>query len=80
MGGANHENLGALGERLGGPTRARHYLSVQGGGDGRLMVDAELAQEIGQRLGGSLPGLIIDSDTHAWGHPAPRKAGWQAEV
>ena len=64
MGGADDKDAGAFGEGMGGPAGARHYLFVDRGGDGRLLGDAQLGEQVRQRTGGGLLGLIVDGDTH----------------
>lgn len=65
MGGADDKDAGAFGEGVGGPAGARDHLLVDRGGDGRLLGDTELGEEVRQRPGGGLLGLIIDGHAHA---------------
>lgn len=48
MGGANDEDLGALAKGLFGPARARDDLTVNGGGHGGLLRDAQFLKEGGE--------------------------------
>ena len=64
MGGADDEDAGAFGEGVGGPAGTRDDLFVDRGGDGRLLGDAQLGEQVRQRLGGGLLGLIIDGHAH----------------
>ncbi len=64
MGGADDEDAGAFGQGLGGPAGARHDLLVDGGRDGWLVGHAEFGEELGQRPGGGLLGLIVDGHAH----------------
>ena len=64
MGGADHEDAGSVGEGMGGPTGTRDDLFVHRGGDGRLLGDAQLGEQVRQRPGGGLLGLIVDGHTH----------------
>lgn len=64
MGGADDKDAGAFGEGMGGPARTGDDLFVDRGGDGRLLGDAQLGEQVRQRTGGGLLGLIVDGDTH----------------
>ena len=64
MGGADHEDAGALGEGVGRPAGARDHLFVDRGGHGRLLGDAQLGEQVRQRPGGGLLGLIVDGHAH----------------
>ena len=64
MGGADDEDAGAFGEGVGGPTGTRDDLFVHRGGDGRLLGDAQLGEQVRQRPGGGLLGLIVDGHAH----------------
>ena len=64
MGGADDEDAGAFGEGVGGPAGTRDDLFVHRGGDGRLLGDAQLGEQVRQRPGGGLLGLIVDGHTH----------------
>ena len=64
MGGADDENAGAFGEGMGGPAGTRDNLFVDRGGDGRLLGDAQLGEQVRQRTGGGLLGLIVDGHAH----------------
>ena len=64
MGGANHENAGSFGEGMGGPAGTGDDLFVDGGGDGRLLGDAQFGEQVRQRRGGGLLGLIVDGHAH----------------
>ena len=64
MGGADDEDTGAFGEDMGGPAGTRDDLLVDRGGDGRLLGHAQLGEQLRQRPGGGLLGLIVDGDAH----------------
>ena len=64
MGGADHEDAGALGEGVGRPAGARDHLFVDRGGHGRLLGDAQLGEQVRQRPGGGLLRLIVDGHAH----------------
>jgi len=64
LGGADDEDAGAFGEDMGGPAGARDDLLVDRGGDGRLLGHAQLGEQLRQRPGGGLFGLIVDGDAH----------------
>ena len=64
MGGADDEDTGALGEGVGGPTGTRDDLFVDRGGDGRLLGDTQLGEQVRQRPGGGLLRLIVDGHAH----------------
>ena len=64
MGGADDEDAGAFGEGVGGPAGTRDDQFVDRGGDGRLLGDAQLGEQVRQRTGGGLLGLIIDGHAH----------------
>ena len=58
------KDAGAFGEGVGGPAGTRDDLFVHRGGDGRLLGDAQLGEQVRQRPGGGLLGLIVDGHTH----------------
>ena len=64
MGGADDEDAGAFGEGVGGPAGTGDDLFVNRGGDGRLLGDAQLGEQVRQRPGSGLLGLIVDGHTH----------------
>ncbi len=64
MGSPDDENAGAFGEGMGGPAGTRDNLFVDRGGDGRLLGDAQLGEQVRQRTGGGLLGLIVDGHAH----------------
>ena len=64
MGGADDKDAGALGEGMGGPAGTRDDLFVDRGGDGRLLGDAQFGEQVRQRRGGGLLGLIVDGHAH----------------
>ena len=64
MGGADDEDAVAFGEDMGGPAGTRDDLLVDRGGDGRLLGHAQLGEQLRQRPGGGLFGLIVDGDAH----------------
>ena len=64
MGGADDKNAGALGESVGGPAGTGDDLFVDGGGDGQLLGDAQFGEQVRQRRGGGLLGLIVDGHAH----------------
>ena len=64
MGGADDEDAGALGEGVGGPAGTGDDLFVDRGGDGRLLGDAEFGEQVRQRRGGGLLGLIVNGHAH----------------
>ena len=64
MGGTDDEDAGAVGEGMGGPAGTRDDLLVDRGGDGRLLGDAQLGEQVRQRPGGGLLKLIIDGHAH----------------
>ena len=64
MGGADDKDAGALGEGVGGPAGTRDDLFVDRGGDGRLLGDAQFGEQVRQRRGGGLLGLIVDGHAH----------------
>ena len=64
MGGADDEDAGAFGEGVGGPAGTRDDLLVDRGSDGRLLGHAQLGEQLRQRPGGGLLGLIVDGDAH----------------
>ena len=64
MGGADHEDAGTLGEGVGRPTGARDHLFIDRGGHGRLLGDTQFGEQVRQRLGGSVLGLIVDGHAH----------------
>jgi len=64
LGGADDEDAGAFDEGVGGPTGARDDLFVDRGGDGGLLGHAQFGEEIRQRPGGGLLGLIVDGHAH----------------
>ena len=64
MGGADHEDAGALGEGMGRPAGARDHLFVDRGGHGRLLGDAQFGEQVRQRPGGGLLRLIVDGHAH----------------
>ncbi len=64
MGGADDEDAGAFGEDMGGPAGTRDDLLVDRGSDGRLLGHAQLGEQLRQRPGGGLLGLIVDGDAH----------------
>jgi len=64
LGGADDEDTGAFGEDMGGPAGTRDDLLVDRGGDGRLLGHAQLGEQLRQRPGGGLLGLIVDGDAH----------------
>ena len=64
MGGADHQDAGAFGEGMGGPAGTGDDLFVDRGGDGRLLGDAQFGEQVRQRRGGGLLGLIVDCYAH----------------
>ena len=64
MGGADDKDAGALGEGVGGPAGTRDDLFVDRGGDGRLLGDAQFGEQVRQRRGGGLLGLIVNGHAH----------------
>ena len=64
MGGADDEDAGAFGEGMGGPAGTGDDLFVDRGGDGRLLGDAQFGEQVRQRRGGGLLGLIVDGHAH----------------
>ncbi len=64
MRGADHEDAGTVGEGVGGPAGTGDDLFVDRGGDGRLLGDAQLGEQVRQRRGGGLLGLIVDGHAH----------------
>ncbi len=64
MRGADHEDAGTVGEGVGGPAGAGDDLFVDGCGDGRLLGDAQFGEQVRQRRGGGLLGLIVDGHAH----------------
>jgi len=64
LGGADDKDAGALGEGVGGPAGTRDNLFVHRGGDGRLLGDAQFGEQVRQRRGGGLLGLIVDGHAH----------------
>jgi len=64
LGGADDKDAGALGKGMGGPAGTRYDLFVDRGGDGRLLGDAQLGEQVRQRTSGGLLGLIVDCYAH----------------
>ena len=64
MGGADDTDAGALGEGMGRPAGTRDDLFIDRGGDGRLLGDAQFGEQVRQRRGGGLLGLIVDGHAH----------------
>jgi len=64
LGGADDKDAGAFGEGVGGPAGTGDDLFVDRGGDGRLLGDAQLGEQVRQRTGGGLLGLIVDGHAH----------------
>ena len=64
MGGADDEDAGAFGQGVGGPAGTGDDLVVDRGGDGRLLGDAQLGEQVRQRPGSGLLRLIVDGHTH----------------
>jgi peptidyl-prolyl cis-trans isomerase B (cyclophilin B) len=64
LGGANDKDAGALGEGMGGPAGAGHDLLVDRGGHGGLMGHPKFGEQVRQRPGGGLLGLIVDGHAH----------------
>ena len=64
MGGADDEDAGAFGEGVGGPAGTGDDLFVDRGSDRWLLGDAQLGEQVRQRLGSGLLRLIIDGHTH----------------
>ena len=64
MGGTDDEDAGTFGEGVGRPAGTGDDLFVNRGGDGRLLGDAQLGEQVRQRLGGGLLELIVDGHAH----------------
>ena len=64
MSGADDKDTGAFGEGVGGPAGTGDDLFVDRGGDGRLLGDAQLGEQVRQRTSGGLLGLIVDGYAH----------------
>lgn len=64
MSGADDKDTGAFGEGVGGPAGTGDDLFVDRGGDGRLLGDAQLGEQLRQRTSGGLLGLIVDGYAH----------------
>ena len=64
MGGADDEDAGTFGEGVGRPARTGDHLFVDRGGDGWLLGDAQLGEQVRQRPGGGLLELIVDGHAH----------------
>ena len=64
MGGADDKDAGAFGEGVVRPAGTGDDLFVDRGGDGRLLGDAQLGEQVRQRTSGGLLGLIVDGYAH----------------
>ena len=64
MGRADDEDAGTFGENVTGPARTGDDLFVDRGGDGRLLGDAQLGEQVRQRPGGGLLRVIVDGHAH----------------
>ena len=64
MSGADDKDTGAFGEGVGGPAGTGDDLFVDRGGDGRLLGNAQLGEQVRQRTSGGLLGLIVDGYAH----------------
>ena len=64
MGGTDDEDAGTFGEGVGRPAGTGDDLFVDRGGDGRLLGDAQLGEQVRQRPSGGLLELIVDGHAH----------------